>query len=179
MNPIENNTRYLAVHPTTFGLGFAVFEGPLRLIDWGTYRAQSGDKNRTCLRRLDALVKRYEPRVVLFEERGPRDRQRSKRIRHFILDATIYVRNRRILLKRIPRRRIRELFEAQGAQTKQGIAECIVDWFPELSEDLPPRRKAWMPEQPRMGMFEALALALTYFGSSDITSKNSRLRGPI
>ena len=165
MNSREENLRYLAVHPTTYGLGYAVFEGNLRLLDWGTYRAR-GDKNQKCLLFLGVLIKRYEPRVVLLESRGPQDRERSKRIRHFVLNATIHIRKERLLLKRVPRQHVRELFKGQGAQTKQGIATRTTELFPELLQDLPPKRKAWMPEHPRMGMFEALAIALAYFDTN-------------
>lgn len=162
MNAIENNTRYLAVHPTTYGLGFAVFEGPLRLIDWGVYQA-TGDKNQKCLRFLDRLVKRYEPRVVLFEDRTPRERQRSERIRLLLRSATMQIRRRGTVVERMPRRRVRSFFESHGAKTQQEIATRIVELLPGLSHYLPPVRKTWMPEHPRMGMFEAIALALTYF----------------
>jgi len=162
MNSLENNARYLAVHPTTYGLGFVVFEGPLRLIDWGVYRA-TGNKNQKCLGFLERLIKRYQPRVVLFEERGPRDRQRSERIRRLVRSVTNEIRKRGVVLRRIPRRQVKRFFERHGAKTKQQIATSIVELSPELSPHLPPKRKAWMPEHPRMGMFDAIALGLTYF----------------
>jgi len=169
MNARKNNDRYLAIHPTTYGLGFAVVEEPLLLIDWGTYRA-SGDKNGECLRYLDRLINRYGPRVVLIEDRDPRERQRSERIRRLVRSAMIEIRRRGIALQRVPRKRVRTLFEGSGAKTKQGIAICIAKLFPELTHDVPPVRKAWMPEHPRMGMFEALALALAYLESVEISS---------
>jgi len=169
MTTRENHARYLAVHPTTYGLGFAVFEEPLHLIDWGVYRA-GGDKNQKCLRWLDSLIKRYEPRVVILEERGPQDRQRSDRIRRLLRSAAIEIRRRGKVLKRVPRTQVRSLFEGQGVKTKEGIANIIVKLFPELTHQLPPTRKSWMPEHPRMGMFEAIAIALTYLDSHDINS---------
>jgi hypothetical protein len=171
MKSTSNNIRYLAIHPTTYGLGYALFEGAFRLLDWGTYRAKR-DKNQNCFLFLGVLIRRYEPHVVLFEDRGPRERQRSERIRHFIRAATIYFRRYGITAKRVSRRRMQTFFEGQGATTKQEIAIRITELFPELSQDLPPKRKAWMPEHPRMGTFEALAIALTYFGTRDSNSKN-------
>jgi hypothetical protein len=66
------------------------------------------------------------------------------------------IRRRGVVLKRIPHRRMRRLFERHGAQTKQRIAAWIAELFPELSHYLPPARKPWMPEHPHMGMFEAI-----------------------
>jgi hypothetical protein len=160
MNSTANNVRYLAIHPTTDGLGYAVFEGAF-LLDWGVYRAQ-GDKNQRCLLFIGVLIRRYEPQEVLFESRGPRDRRRSERIHHLIRAAMSYIRRNGIVPKRVPRRRVQTFFAAQGAATKQEVATRITELFPELSEYLPPKRKPWMPEHPRMGMFEAVALALTY-----------------
>jgi hypothetical protein len=48
-------------------------------------------------------------------------------------------------------------------KTKHNIAEKIAQIFPEeLSSYLPPERKAWMSEDPRLYVFEAVAMALTF-----------------
>jgi Holliday junction resolvasome RuvABC endonuclease subunit len=172
VNPIQINTRYLALHPTTYGFGFAVFEGDLRLIDWGAYQAR-GDKNQRCLKFIDKLIRRYQPRVVLIESRDRRDRRRSERILRFLSSARIYLRRTGLELKCIPHIQMRRFFEGQGATTKQEIAMWIVELFPELSHYLPPKRKAWTPEHPHMGTFDAIALALTYFNWYGISSEDS------
>ena len=63
-----------------------------------------------------------------------------------------------------PHTEVRKSFEAHyGATTKQKIAETIANNIPALSLYLPPVRKQWMTEHPRMGIFEAAALAWMYF----------------
>jgi hypothetical protein len=166
MTTIRSHARYLAVHPTSYGLGFAVFEGPLRLIDWGVHRA-TGNKNEKCLQFLDELITRYKPRVVLLEDRDRQERQRSERIRRLVRSATFAIRRKGIVLQRISHRRVRTLFESHGAKTKLQIATSIVELLPELAPHVPPIRKPWMPEDPRMGMFHAIALAFTYFLSDE------------
>ena len=47
--------------------------------------------------------------------------------------------------------------------TKREIAEAIVREFPELEPRLPPVRKIWMSEDVRMSIFDAAALAITFF----------------
>lgn len=54
-------------------------------------------------------------------------------------------------------------FFEEGAANKHQIATAVVQKFPELAPRLPPDRKPWMSEDPRMAMFNAVALALTYF----------------
>jgi hypothetical protein len=53
---------------------------------------------------------------------------------------------------------IRKVFAL--ARTKHQVAEAIVAGFPELEPYLPPVRTCWMPEDPRMAMFDAVALML-------------------
>ena len=79
----RNNTRVLAVDPTTKGFGFVVFEGPHKLIDWGT--ANVGRANHaTCLKRIGALCERYTP-AVLVVEKGKGSR-RCSRVRRLLED---------------------------------------------------------------------------------------------
>ena len=46
---------------------------------------------------------------------------------------------------------------------KQEIAIAIAERFPELAPRLPRSRKPWMSEDYRMSIFDAVALALTFF----------------
>ena len=46
---------------------------------------------------------------------------------------------------------------------KQEIAIAIAERFPELAPRLPRFRKPWMSEDYRMSIFDAVALALTFF----------------
>jgi hypothetical protein len=115
------------------------------LVDWGAYRA-TADKNQRCVRFLARLIEHYQPRVVLFESRDRRERQRSERIRGLVRSATNEVRKRGIVVERIPRGHVRRFFERHGGTTKQQVATSIVELLPELSQYLPPLRKPWMPE---------------------------------
>jgi len=47
--------------------------------------------------------------------------------------------------------------------TKDGVAEIIAKQFPdELGSRLPPQRRPWTSEDYRMGIFDAMALALAF-----------------
>jgi RNase H-fold protein (predicted Holliday junction resolvase) len=56
-------TRVLAIDPSTRGFGFAVLEGPNRLIDWGVKETKK-NKNARTLKLIDELIDRYLPSVM-------------------------------------------------------------------------------------------------------------------
>ena len=55
------------------------------------------------------------------------------------------------------------IWAGSDATTKQEIAIAIAERFPELAPRLPRSRKPWMSEDYRMSIFDAVALALTFF----------------
>jgi hypothetical protein len=52
------------------------------------------------------------------------------------------------------------------SKTKHDIALVLADRFPELRSWRPRRRKAWMSEDERMNIFDALALAESFLAST-------------
>jgi hypothetical protein len=71
--------RILAVDPSTRGFGFVVLEANGRPVDWGIKELSAKGKrvDRELLRRLDPIIDRYEPIVIVLEDcrdgvRGPR-----------------------------------------------------------------------------------------------------------
>ena len=62
---------------------------------------------------------------------------------------------------------MRDAFSGCDAVTKYEIAVAIAERFPELGQILPPPRKLWMPEDKRMGTFDAVAWGLTLFDHKD------------
>lgn len=59
--------RVLAIVPTSRGFGYAVMEGPKRLIDWGLKESGHYDQ-RWCLRHLIALLRLTQPQLLLVPE---------------------------------------------------------------------------------------------------------------
>ena len=59
----------------------------------------------------------------------------------------------------------KQAFSGHGAAagTKHEIATTIAQQLPELGGRLPPRRKPWMSEPEAMAIFDAVALALTFY----------------
>jgi hypothetical protein len=54
-------------------------------------------------------------------------------------------------------------FQSVGFSNKKSLAEFIAKRIPTFRRYVPPARKLWKPENPRMGLFDAAALALIFF----------------
>ncbi|MEQ1717846.1 MAG: hypothetical protein ABL907_18025, partial [Hyphomicrobium sp.] len=57
---------------------------------------------------------------------------------------------------------IKTAFAQVDANSKDAIAAAIARLMPEFEQHLPPARKLWMSEDYRMGLFDAVALAITH-----------------
>jgi hypothetical protein len=58
---------------------------------------------------------------------------------------------------------VQDAFANFGVTTKQGLAEIIAKHIPAFERYVPLPRKPWKSEDARMGIFDAAALALTFF----------------
>jgi len=158
----SRHVRVLAIDPTTRGFGFAVLEGPDRLIEWGTKQVR-GAKNAETLVQLAALVGRYRPDVLVLEDVTAKGSRRRARVRDLAGDIVRTALRLHVRTKRIPWRRVRRIFAETGPVTKTWIAAAIASRFSALAPSLPPRRKPWMSEDARMCIFDAVALAVAYY----------------
>jgi len=159
------SARVLAIDPTTKGFAYAVLEGPGLLIDWGSTQAAPQRKNLTCLKRIADLIERYDPDVLLFEAYAGRDFRRCARIQALFRCVHRLSARRHLRSRAFSRAEVRKAFAALGDTTKEAIARSIGNRFPELGPHLPRVRKPWMSEDERMSIFDAVALAVTYFDS--------------
>lgn len=164
MNGTETDEiRVLAIDPTTRGFGFAVMEGPESLIDWGVKDAGSGNKNARCLELVSDLIEHYLPDTVVVEDFADEGSRRSHRVQELIGRIEQLAAKRKIKVSCFSRSQTRVAFSRLGASTKHQIATAIAAALPELAPRLPPYRHPWMPEDYRMAVFDAVALALTFF----------------
>jgi hypothetical protein len=67
--------RVLAIDPSTRGFGFAVLEGPNRLIDWGVKETRS-NKNTKSLKLIAELIERYQLTAIIVEDYAGRGSRR-------------------------------------------------------------------------------------------------------
>ena len=156
--------RVLAIDPSTRGFGFAVLEGPDKLIDWGIKEARSGkNKNQQSLELVQNLVLGYQPNVIALEDYTTKRSRRCRRVRELISAIEKLAAKQKIRVCSVARSEVTLAFTSVGAVTKYQTALAITQRFPELAPRLPPVRKPWMPEDYRMPIFDAVALAVTFF----------------
>jgi Holliday junction resolvasome RuvABC endonuclease subunit len=156
------NIRVLAIDPSTRGFGYAVLEGPNRLIDWGVKETKTDKKSRS-LKLIADLIDLYQPSVIVVEDYATKGSQRCSRIRELIDDISQLAATRNVKVRRFSRVKVKQAFSESNASTKYDIAVAIANRFPELAPRLPRFRKPWMSEDYRMSIFDAIAFGLTFF----------------
>lgn len=166
MNPtLRKPNRVLGIDPYSRGFGFALLKGPDKLVDWGIKECR-GDKNSECLEEIKRLIDYYRPDVIAVEDYTARGSRRCKRVRELIFEVLKLATKRKIKIKTVSRTKVQKAFSENGARTKHQIATLIAKRFPELGPYLPPERKCYMSEDPRMSVFDAVG-----WGSSFTISK--------
>lgn len=161
---VPEELRVIAIDPVSRGFGWAVLEGPHRLIDWGVKYSSGGHRN-AWLQGLAELLDHFDPQLLVVEDTAASGTRRCARVQKLIARALRLATALHIRVCRVPRQKVREVFTGLGASTKHEVAATIAKRFPELDPRLPPLRKPWMSEDDRMSIFDALAFALTALGS--------------
>lgn len=148
--------------PTSRGYAFAVLEGPDRLVDWGTTQVPKL-KRREYLKRIAALVERYQPKAIILESPRGKGSRRSPRVRRLIRDLELLAWRYHAKVFRVSRGAVKVAF-APGWR-KHEIARAIGRRFPVLEGSAPPARRAWEAEKEWMSVFDSISFALTAFGA--------------
>jgi hypothetical protein len=150
--------RILAVVPNTPGFGYAVLEGHDILVKWGT-KWPAGDKNEGALKALEQLLNYHRPQVLVLENLS--DTKRSKRIRSLNRRMRTIAKSFKVPVLDFSKKELKQHFLRDENANKYGIAKAAAEKYPEeLGYLLPPPRKFYDSEPPRMSIFEAVALAL-------------------
>jgi hypothetical protein len=155
----------LAIYPSTRGFAFVLFEGALSPVDWGVKEMRGGGKNARSLAAIGAIVERYRPGVLVLQDTTAYGTLRARRIRK--LNAAIGEMAEEFAIPTIAfsRTEVMTAFSHVRPRNKHELAAAIAKHIPAFERYLPPPRKPWMSEDVRMNLFDAVALALTFFQS--------------
>jgi len=167
MNHAITHGRVLSIHLTARGLGFVFMDGPLSPINWGTREVRSRHKNAQCLSKVAALLDAHQPDALVLEDPTGRGSRRAARIQRLSRSILTLANDQAVSLHLFSRRDIRRCFERFGAATRFEIAMAIAKRIPAYERFLPPPRKLWMSESPRMSIFDAASLAITFYCQPD------------
>ena len=159
----------LALEVRQSRIGYALFSGPKRLIDWGASAAPPGCTNRAkwTQQKMAALLRRYAPTSIVAKQRRkaklPKNAKRAP-----ILEAIKSVaKTQGVAIEFLTRDEIYSAFRNFPVSTKEDIACALTEIFPELLIRLPPKRKSWWnPEPRRMIVFDAIATGFAYWQRS-------------
>ena len=165
MNTIHpNQFRILAIAPVTRGFGFAVLEGQDTLANWGVKVVSGkGNKNAKILPKAEELIARYQPGVLVMEDASAKGSQRHPRIQRLVPQIVKVAAKQNVNVALFSREQVTKILFSDGRWTKHGLAEIVAGQFTEqLGSKLPPKRTAAMREHYQMGIFDAVALLLTF-----------------
>jgi hypothetical protein len=153
----------LEVCPQRFG--FAVFDGPVDLIDWGTmnYRATGARRLMIVRERLSSLLKLHSPTCLVMRWRSCSSIRANTKTRSAVETIREEAKQNALKAQNMSTKEVLRFFSTHDCRTKQEIASRIAFWFTELSPKLPRARKPWQPERHNMVVFDAAASGITFF----------------
>jgi len=153
----------LSLSPAVRGYAFALFAGPLTPVDWGTKEVRGPEKNARSLEAAKRLIERHQPDVLVLEDHIADARRRRDRARRLLRLIKSHADSQALEVYTFTRSQVRQSFSGVGAVTKHEIAQAIASHVAEFEPLLPRPRKRWESEFERMGIFEAAALAITFY----------------
>lgn len=151
--------RLLALEIRARRLGFAVFEAPTRLLDWGvrSFGEQGAEVRSTVADRISTLLAFHKPFAVVVRARKYHSAVQNKRFAAILTAIRAETRRYTTKFYVLTASQVRARFALNGQATKHDIATGLAKQFEELSWRLPQRRKSYQSEAPVMAVFDAVA----------------------
>ncbi len=155
----ETQRRILALDVRAHQIGYAIFETPTQLLEFGVTRFKSMS---VALARLNRLIRRTEPDRLVLRRIASSSTRNTHGMQTIVRVVRLMARRFSVAVTTIREGQVKQHFSERGATTKYQASLFLVKRFPELEWRLPPPRKAWQRQHPNMSMFDAAALAVTY-----------------
>jgi hypothetical protein len=159
----ERSNLVMSVFPFARGIAYVVFEGPNSPVDWGICDPHGDRKKHHAIRIIAALVDRYSPGALILRDRVGIRRGRNWRHAALVEALETLAHQKGISIARLSRDQVRQSFSSLKSPTRYEIVQTIAKQVPIFETYVPPIRKIWKAEDRRMGMFDAAALALTFY----------------
>jgi hypothetical protein len=157
----NDQKRVLAIDVRSRRFGFAVFEGPNQLLDWGVKncRPRVNVVMIPAVKKFLTLLDDFTPSAIVIRKRTTRkDARKTKMLRTIEAQAA----SRRIPIRFISREVVNRAFVGFESN-KYEVASALAQQFPSLVSRLPKKRKCWQSEDYEMSIFDAAALGIAYF----------------
>jgi len=165
MNQNSLDRRILAIALRSRRFAFAVFEGPDKLLDWGmVFYPLNNDVQRTAAnKRIASLFTQLTPSEVVVGKARLLDSREDSGVRPILRSLRYEASSRLTPLHFMRRPELDKVFCRFHVKSKHEISSMLAQVFPELLWKLPPKRKIWESERPRMALFDAVALGFAYW----------------
>lgn len=155
--------RALAISLSSRGFGYACLEGKDRLVDYGNKTFYEQFKNAWLLSKVVKIIERYVPDTLVLQDISAKDKLRSKRVKELHRQIIAIAKERKIKVVKVSAKQTRLILLNNEDTTKHELAQHLASLFPaELGFYLPPKRRLYNSEHPRMDVFDAAELAVTY-----------------
>jgi len=141
-------------------IGYAAFETPGRLLDYGTSRFTARETGQA---HMEFLLRALAPALVVLKR--PRGRSTRRRPR-WMSNWKMIEREAKELgipLAFVAERTLRNHFVGFNCRNKFQIAALLGTWFPEIAGRVPRPRECYEPEPWVMACYDAIALGAAYF----------------
>lgn len=161
-----DETHILALDIRHSRIGYALFSGPKRLLDWGASAVpvQCSNRKKWAQQKMIALLRHCSPEfIVAKHQRGARLSKNAKG-KPILKEILSVAKERGVPIHFLGCDEIHSAFRIFQAHTKEDIACILMEKFPELLIRLPPKRKKWWDSEPRrMIIFDAVATGFAYW----------------
>jgi hypothetical protein len=161
---VDAHCRLLALEVRPRRLGYAAFEMPAKLVDFGVTRF---DLLQTGVRRATSWMDRLQPTMLVLRKIERQSRRDQRRTRAAVRLIRKSAQHNSIPVSLVTNKQLQACFRAYRVANKHQVASFLARVFPELAARLPRARKAWQRENWHMPIFDAAALGVTCLAKTD------------
>jgi hypothetical protein len=134
------------------------------LLDWGRCTYPRGDAGpELAAKRFTELLRLFHPAAVVIQKERRTGVRNTSEMASILSAMRREANARSVPICFVTPEQIKAAFQIFRARTKDEIAYVLASIFPELLWKIPPKRKMWKREHPRMMMFDAIAAGFTYW----------------
>ena len=169
MNHFKPSGLVLAIHPTSKGFGWVLFEGPLVPVDWGIASAKV-NRNAKCMARFKKLLDQYQPSALILEKFDSDSSRRGERIRELAQIMRGFANNRDMDTSIYSRQEVSTVVTGNAKASRHTVARAVSERMPILQHRLPEARKLWQSEDDRQCLFDAAALGIAHYALTHLRS---------
>jgi len=141
------------------GFGYAVLERENTLVDFGRKRLY-GDRDGGTAAGIEKVIARYQPYALILQDANKaKGTTRTARIKELSREINALAKKKNIKIVKISGKELRAKLLGHEDGTKHEMAVLMAQRFSDrLASRLPPKRRSFDNEDPRMDYFDAVGL---------------------